>query len=330
MSSAALLLAGIAAVLASSSLFTNGLEWLGSRLRLSHGALGSVFAALGTALPEASIAVLAAVLPDRQAGLGQAVSIGAVLGAPLLLGTLGFAVLGLGALRAREPELRVGWRSVRRDLVFFLGTFGAACLLGVIGAPLALRLATAVLLALAYAAFVVATLTAVVPTGRTERPHPLLLTRIVGGRANPAAVVIALQLAAALGLMLLGAELFVHTLTGIASSVGLSGFFLAALIAPLATELPETVNSLVWIARGKDALASGNVTGALVLQGAVIPALGMMFTPWHFDFVEGVAAAVALGGATLVLVALSVEHRLRPWVLLLAGTLYVGFVLWAL
>ena len=41
------------------------------------------------------------------------------------------------------------------------------------------------------------------------------------------------------------------------------------MIAPLATELPEKPNSVLWMREGKDALALGNVTGAMVFQATV-------------------------------------------------------------
>ncbi len=328
------LAAGLAAVLLSSWLFTNGLEWFGLRAAVPHGVLGSVFAALGTAMPEASIALLAAIATGSAArGVGDAVSIGAVLGAPLLLATLGFAVLGLGGFRAGGgTELKVSARGLRRDLVFFLGAFGASGAVGVLHAPAVIRWPVGALLMAAYAVFVGRTLAQdVAPAGAAASPPALILGRLTGqGSVAPSWAAIALQLGVALGMMLGGAEFFVHTLTDVSLRFGLSGFTLAALIVPLATELPETLNSLVWLRQGKDALATGNVTGAMVLQGAVIPGLAMWFTPWAFGRVEAVAAAVALLGALTVLAGFRAYGRLSPRMLLPVGLLYVAFLGWVL
>lgn len=329
------LVAGLLAVLMSAWLFTNALEWLGVRMGLSHSALGSVFAALGTALPEASIAVLAAVAPGPvQGGPGDAISIGAVLGAPLLLGTLGFAVLGFGALRAGRSAVRVSPTGLRRDMGFFLLAFGVAAVLGVVGAPPLVRWPAGAALLGAYVVFILRTLNGESRAGGAGPvPAPLLLSlrrRGSGAAQPPTAWAMAAQVALAVGVMFGGAELFVQTLTSLSLRLGLSGFVLAALIAPLATELPETVNSLVWLGQDKDALATGNVTGALVLQGAVIPAVGMWFTPWAFDPLEAVAAAVAWLGALAVLLGYRRAGRLSPWLLLAVGALYVGFAVWVL
>ena len=318
---------GIAAVVFSALLFTNGLEWFGHRLRLGHAALGSVFAAMGTALPEASIAFLAAVMPAAHGG-GDAVSVGAVLGAPLLLATLGFAVLGLGAYRARRPTLMVNRRAMARDLGIYLLAFGAAVAAGVLGLSGTARAVLAIALVVGYAAYAVVTIGGGEPgSGPTDAPAPLWCA---GRSASPPWWAITGQLCLAVGLMLVGAELFVHVLTGLADSLALSGFVLAVVLAPLATELPETVNSVVWIGQNKDQLAVGNVTGAMVLQGAVVPAVGLAFTPWHFDTVEMIAAVVALAGAMVPLVGVVAARRLPGWLLLCPAALYIAFVVWVL
>jgi cation:H+ antiporter len=318
---------GIAAVVFSALLFTNALEWLGHRLHLGQAALGSVFAAMGTALPEASIAFLAAVAPGTGGG-GQAVSVGAVLGAPLLLATLGFAVLGLGTYRAGHRELTVPQGTVRRDLVCYLVAFGSAAGAGIVGLEPLLRLVLALVLLVGYGVYVWRTVGA--SGGRDaarDAPPRLWLAR---RRAEPPLAAILIQLVLAVALMLLGARLFVSVLTGVAADLALSGFVLAVLIAPLATELPETVNSVLWIAQDKDALAAGNVIGAMVLQGAVVPAVGLAFTAWHFDGTEAVAAGVALVGALIPLAGLGVFRRLPAWLLLIPAVLYVAFVIWVL
>ena len=327
------LLLGLLTVLVSAWLFTNGLEWFGRRLGVSHGALGSVFAALGTALPEATLALLAVVAPGPggAGGMGEAVSIGAVLGAPMLLATLGFGILGLGCLQVGRRTLRVRPGAVGRDLVFFLAAYSAVTAAGLLGLPAAARGILAAVLAAAYLWFVAHTLSndgGAEPQG--AQPRRLLFAPAWLSAPEPPSLLIGAQILVALAVMYGGAELFVHTLTDLSTAVGLSGFVLAALIAPLATELPETVNSWFWISADKDALATGNVTGALVLQGAVIPAVGMVFTPWHFDVVETVAALVAVGGALAVYGSLRLAGGVSRGVLLATGALYVGFVIWVL
>ena len=82
--------------------------------------------------------------------------------------------------------------------------------------------------------------------------------------------------------MLVGAaELFVTSIEHLAHGLGVDELVLTLVIAPLATELPETINSLTWIRQGKDTLALGNITGAMVFQSMLPVAFGLVFTDWQ-------------------------------------------------
>jgi cation:H+ antiporter len=100
-------------ILGAAVLFTNAVEILGGRLKLGQGAVGSVLAAVGTALPETMIpivAILAAVLSGEGGEAAGEIGIGAILGAPFLLATLAMFVTGAAAVAYRGRRSR-GWRS---------------------------------------------------------------------------------------------------------------------------------------------------------------------------------------------------------------------------
>jgi len=120
-----LLFISFAVILAGALLFTNAVEWIGHRLGLGEGAVGSLLAAVGTAMPETLIAIVA--LLDATAGAEQ-VAIGAIVGAPFLLATLAMGLVGLFAYLYRDRreqgiELRAHRPTLERDLIFFLGFF---------------------------------------------------------------------------------------------------------------------------------------------------------------------------------------------------------------
>jgi cation:H+ antiporter len=48
-------------ILAACSVFVNAIEWIGKKLNFHEGIVGSVFAAVGTALPETIIPIIAIV-----------------------------------------------------------------------------------------------------------------------------------------------------------------------------------------------------------------------------------------------------------------------------
>ena len=324
MTTAALILVvALFVILGGSTLFTNALEHLGERFGLSTGVTGSILAAVGTALPETAVPIVAVATGTGTAG--HEIGVGAILGAPLLLSTLAFFLIGSmalvrrGAHAAVEPEPT----GLRRDLRFFLFAFVIA--LGALYVPAGLhwaRILIAVALVALYVTYIGLTLRAsraLVAAGHgTEAQRPLHAARI-GLPAGTA--VTALQMLVGLALIVAGARGFVVGITDIAARVGMSPLFLALAIVPFATELPEKMNSLIWIARGQDTLAVGNVSGALVFQSTLLPALGVLLTPWQPRFDVRLAIAATLGAGAWLLV-LSRLRRLPALALLLNGAVY--------
>ncbi|KAF0223986.1 MAG: inner membrane protein, partial [bacterium] len=98
----------------------------------------------------------------------------------------------------------------------------------------------------------------------------------------------------------LGAHLFVGAIGYLATLFGIPAFVLAIIIAPIATELPEKFNSIIWVRQGKDTLALGNITGAMVFQSSLIPALGIALTPWELNPLALISAVLALTSAGIV------------------------------
>src|SRR4029078_5738861 len=100
-----LLVVSFAVMVAGAAVFTNAVEWAGLRLGLGHGAVGSVLAAVATAMPESLIPVVA-IIQGRPA---DPIAIGPIVGAPLLLATLAMAICGAAALiyRVRRGNARL-------------------------------------------------------------------------------------------------------------------------------------------------------------------------------------------------------------------------------
>ena len=295
-----LLAAGFAGVLAGALLFTNAVEWAGNRLELGVGAVGTILAAVSTALPESVIPVVAILRGDPSS---TDVAIGAIMGAPYMLGTIAMALMGLSVLgfsrrRAQGPVLRLDRGIVRRDLVFFLVLLSAALLLG-LGAPSSLRYVLAPLFVVAYCGYVVVTIRRGGAVQADDELEPLLADP--SKEDPPASAVIALQFVVGLGLIVGGAHFIVEELIAIAERIDVSPLVLALLIAPLATELPEKANSVLWLREGKDSLALGNVTGAMVFQSSVPVAIGVAFTGWKLDGAAWLAGVLALVGGAVAL-----------------------------
>ena len=324
------LLVMIVLILIAAEMFTNALEHLGERLEISEGVTGSLFAAVGTALPETSVPLLAIFAGSASTTVvNEEIGVGAILGAPLMLSTLSTcimaaAVVGVRGLRGRVNPERGG---LVRDLNFFLFAFVmAAAAMFVPHEARYLRGALGAALVLTYFVYLMITLNAsgrLVQDGHgTRADERMLLTRI-GLPRN--LVTIMIQLALALALLIYGAKGFIHGVEGVAQLFGVSALLLSLLIIPIATELPEKVNSVLWIRKSRDTLAFGNITGAMVFQGTLLPAIGIMLTPWQ-PRIEVLTGVLITLGATLWVRLHAREGGVPVWALLINGAFYATFL----
>jgi cation:H+ antiporter len=323
------LLITLVLILVAAEVFTNALEHLGERLGISEGVTGSLFAAIGTALPETLVPILAIVAGGSNAAVNQEISVGAILGAPLMLSTLSTCLMALAAWRGRGLQGLVSpeHRGFVRDVEFFLFAFMLAALAMFIPHPMIwARAAISLALVGTYVAYVVRTFQAseaLVAEGHgTEAHEPMLLTRLGLPAGLP---LILLQLALGLVILVIGARGFIYGVEEASHLLHLSPLLLSLMVIPIATELPEKINSILWVGKGKDTLAFGNITGAMVFQGTLLPAMGILLTPW------GPRREVLLGVLLTVLAATWLRTRidrggLRVWQLMLNGLLYVIYL----
>jgi cation:H+ antiporter len=326
----ALLLVTLVVILLGAEGFTNALEHLGERLKISEGVTGSIFAAVGTALPETIVPVVAVLAGTDDAHIGEEVGVGAILGAPMMLSTLTLFLMAVFAAHKRgwAGEFRPERSGLDRDLTWFLMAFGASAV--AIFVPHTVPLVRGVIafsLVLMYFVYLMLTIRAsarlVVDGHGTEADHPLHLSRI-GLPENLGTIVI--QLGIGLTLIILGARGFVLGIEHLSVWLGVSALVLSLLIVPVATELPEKINSILWIRRHRDTLAFGNVTGAMVFQGSLLPALGITLTPWEPRPEVLLGMGLTLAASTYLFLMLRRGH-LKPWHLTLNGLCYLAYFL---
>jgi len=322
-----LLAVSFAVILSGALLFTNAVEWIGHRLALGEGAVGSLLAAVGTAMPETLIAIVAII--GAAEGADQ-VAIGAIVGAPFLLGTLAMGLVGLFAYlyrsrRDQGVELNAHRPTLERDLIFFLIFFAFSLALAW-GAPAALRIPAGIAVMLAYPLYIRRTLRAGGDVQDQETLNPLIFERRSERREDPALLLCVLQLLAGLGAMVGGAHLFVEELLHIAESLGVEAVVLALVLAPLATELPEKVNSFFWVREGKDSLALGNITGAMVFQSTIPVGIGLIFTDWNLTGNAALSVVLGLAGGLLAYEVLHRRGRFELPAVIAWFALYTAFI----
>jgi cation:H+ antiporter len=327
-----LLIVSLAIILAGCELFCNGVEWFGRRLHLGEGAVGSVLAAVGTALPETIIPIIAIVFGGKEGSekMGEEIGIGAILGAPFMLSTLAMFVCGISIviftlMKRRTREIHFNKVIMRRDLLFFLCAYVAAALVGIFDIG-PFRYGVAGLMVVAYGFYVYRTM-------KTEGDLDGECRALYFHRTaeSPQLKLIILQIIVALVAIIYGASLFVKELTNISESLGVPALVVSLIITPFATELPEKFNSVMWMGRKKDTLALGNITGAMVFQSLIPVAIGMCFTEWKLytdgDWHALVAVGTALlSGAILYGRLIFTKKGFGLGSLLFGGLLYAAFV----
>ncbi len=320
-----LLVLSFAVILAGAQLFTNAVEWTGHRLALGEGAVGSLLAGVGTAMPETLIPIVA--LLGAKEG-SESVAIGAIVGAPFLLATIAMALVGISALayrgrRRQRRHLAVHAETLERDLAFFAAFYALGLLLGW-GAPPELRLPAGIVFLGAYAVYVRMTLA----RGGEKQAEETLRVLILDprNRRRPPGALIAIQLLVGLGAMVGGAHLFVEELLGVADRLEVEPLVLSLVLAPLATELPEKANSFLWVREGKDALALGNITGAMVFQSTIPIAIGILMTSWELDRFAVLSMVLGLAGGFVAFWALRLRGQFNATAIVAWSALYAAFL----
>ena len=324
------LLGAFVLIVGGAIAFTNAVEWLGHRLELGQGAVGALLAAVGTALPESVIPIVALV----SGGGGEEaveIAIGAIIGAPFVLGTLAMLVIAGSALafrgrREQESDLATHAASTRRDLLTFLAFFPLGLLTGAVETSAAIQIAIAAVLVAGYGIYARLTVRGGGDPSDDDELEALYFDTTKDD--PPSTLQISAQFVVSLAAIIGGAELFVNAIESIAESLDISALVLSLVLAPLATELPEKANSILWVRDGKDTLAVGNVTGAMAFQATIPVALGLAVTGWDLAPEAIAAGACALAGGALALHALP-RGRIGLGSTLAWGALFAGFVAYA-
>ena len=308
--------------------FVNGVEWVGHRFRLGATATGTVLAAFGTALPE-SVVTFMAVVFGRTPGQKD-IGVGAALGGPLVLATVAYAVVGfslmMAARKSRLPVLASVDRAVQRrlalDPAWFMAIFVFKAGLGLLA--FAWKPWLGVLFLPVYAWYVKRELGHDEECIDSEEIEPLKLRPL---DEDPSVSWACVQTLLALAVITAASHVFVHQLGALGQAMGVAEHVAALLLAPVATELPEILNAVIWVRQGKSRLALANISGAMMIQATIPSALGIFMTPWLFDAPLMVSALVTLAAIALLWLRLR-QARVTAGALAAAGGFYLVFAAW--
>jgi cation:H+ antiporter len=296
----ALLIGSAIAIYLSCELFVNGVEWVGRKLAVGQQATGSILAAFGTALPESVVTLVAVAFGATAAS--KALGVGAALGGPLALATIAYATVGVVLLGSRQhlpktPEICGDFRNLARDQGWFLAIFAIKIALGLIA--FAWKPWLGIFFLAAYALYVRKEMGGHQDSeeGETE---PLTFAR---GVAVPGTGIAIVQTLLALAVIFAASRVFVSQLEALGPALGLQPQLLALLLSPIATELPETMNAIIWVRQGKYRLALANISGAMMIQATIPTAFGLFWTPWLLDAPLLLGAGVTAAAVAIMFVA---------------------------
>ncbi|MEV5007354.1 sodium:calcium antiporter [Streptomyces sp. NPDC055692] len=337
------------AIYLSCEWFVNAVEWLGERLNVGKMAVGTILAAFGTALPE-SVVTLVAVTTGATAE-AKNIGVGAAMGGPLALATVAYGVTGamlllkrrkerertaalvaaggrgpdLPAQSAGDTEQALGtakdMRRLAKDQKWFLPIFIVKVALGLVA--FAFKPVLGLLFFAAYAVYFWREIRGGQDEDGEEELEPL---KFQPKAASPATWAVIAQTLVTLMVIFFASQLFVKQLDAIGPMIGLSASVTALLLSPIATELPEIMNAVIWVRQGKTKLALANISGAMMIQATVPSGLGLLFTRWHFDAALLWSGLITMAAIVYLLLTMRGD-KLTPARLAVAAGFYVLFAL---
>lgn len=313
---------GLFLILFSCELFTNAIEWTGKKFKLNEGITGSILAAVGTALPETMVPIIAIVfIPGKS---GEEIGIGAILGAPFMLSTLAFGITGLATIfyffaKKRGLMLDVNDKILSNDILFFIVVYILAIFISLINVPF--KKWFGILFFLIYALYVYKTFLHERKEEEIEM-QPLYFDK----RENPSLNMVIIQDIISLAGIIIGARIFVSSIEHISLILNFSPFLFSLFVAPIATELPEKFNSIIWIGKKKDTLALGNISGAMVFQSSIVVAFGVILTEWTLNQRAILSAALAIISSLIIAMYMKLFKKLHSFILLTGIIIYISYI----
>ncbi|MFE2192195.1 sodium:calcium antiporter [Streptomyces olivaceus] len=342
-----LLLVCAVAIYLSCEWFVNAVEWLGERLNVGKMAVGTILAAFGTALPESVVTLVAVTTGGTEEA--KDIGVGAAMGGPLALATVAYGVTGAMLLLKRRRE-RLAFlattgmppsdpaaypdtedatgterdmKRLAKDQKWFLPIFIVKVALGLVA--FAFKPALGLLFFAAYAVYFWREIRSS-RAAEDEEEEELEPLKLQPKAASPSTWAVVAQTLATLVVIFIAAHFFVKQLDVIGPMLGLSATVTALLLSPIATELPEIMNAVIWVRQGKTKLALANISGAMMIQATVPSGIGLLFTRWDFDGALLWSGLITMAAIVYLLLSMR-AHRLTPRRLTVAAGFYVLFAL---
>lgn len=308
-------------IVLSCILFTNAVEFLGNKLKLGNSATGSILAVFGTGLPETIVpivAILGSVISNSKIDTAKDVALGAIVGSPFMLSTLALFLLSIVLLSIKKNRLYLDKNVVIRDYKYFLLAYIIAFVFSFNFLNDFKHFALILLIGL-YCFYVYRT---ILKSRHTciECECEKLYFKLLNENLS-----LSIQLFLSLIVLIFSSHFFVYEIQYFSNILNISPIVLSLLITPFATELPECVNSIIWLKQGKDDLAMANIIGAMIFQATIVFSLGILLTNWQLSKILTVNFILTIIGALIFLCSILKYKKITLLMLLFCGIIYFTY-----
>ena len=272
-------------IVLTCNLFTNSIEHLGKKFNLDESATGSILAAAGTALPETILPLIAIFQVKGNNSDGIEIGTGAILGSSFLLSAFALFISALAFIFFQKQKLKsplnINFENFSRDYKFFIFAYFLAITSTFINEK-NIKIIIGAFLICYWIFYAIKTISKS-NENEIEENCPNLYFAFSNKNLEKNLFIILLQTIFSLFLLFIFSKLFVDEIQTFSMLTKISPLVVSLVLSPLATELPEITNSIIWIKNKKDSLAISNITGAMVYQASICTSIGLIFTDWKFN-----------------------------------------------
>lgn len=265
--------------------------------------------------PQVAVPAGPAISPATGPATGSATGSGVVLADAAPSGSVAAAS---GSTQAGDLA-GVDTRRLARDQTWFLAIFVVKVSLGLVA--FAIKPWLGLVFFAVYAVYFFKEMSGSGDQACGEDLEPL---KLQPGRAIPTTLAVTAQIAITLTIIFGASQLFVKQLEWAGPALGLPAVVVALLLSPIATELPEIMNAIIWVRQGKTQLALANISGAMMIQATIPSGIGILFTSWTFDTPLIISGAVTMASVSYLLWLLR-THRVTAGKLAAAAGFYAVF-----
>lgn len=319
-----IVLTSLIMIILSCVVFTNAIEFLGNKMKLGNNATGSILAVIGTGLPETIIPIVAIFginFSNIQIEIAHDIALGAILGSPFMLSTLTLFLLGMVLIIKKRPALCLDYSVILRDYKYFLLAYFVAFLFSV-KFLVNYKLVAVLFLISLYAIFVYRTILKSRTTCIECEIDELYFSKT---KLNQNFCLI-FQLFSSLLILIFSSHFFVNEINYFSELLNVAPSILALIITPFATELPETINSIIWLKQNKDDLALANVLGAIIFQATILFSIGLLLTNWVFSKILYLNILILFMCAVIFLNSIIIKKKITFYSLLICGIFYFSYI----